>query len=102
MANDLFETTKAPEEILDYVIDWTDELELSNPTDQVSTSVWTLEDNHSDDLTLGAASIEGTDHTTQRVSDGGRFGVIHFLVNRVVTISGMKHQRTINVTMGRR
>jgi hypothetical protein len=65
-------------EVLDYVIDWSAELALGDPVDQIATSTWTLEDNHSDDLTLGTDSIESTDHTIQRVSAGGRNGVVHY------------------------
>ena len=99
---DNFETEKAPDEILDYIIDWAAEMAVADPVDQISTSVWTLEDKHSDDLTMGTDSIPETDETVIRVSAGGRFGVVHYLVNRVVTVSGQKHQRTIEVTMARR
>lgn len=97
-----FKADKAPQEILDFIIDWSLEMALSDPVDVVSTSAWTQEDSHTDDLTLGADSIVGTDHTIQRVSGGGRWGVKHYLVNRVVTASGQKFQRTINVTMVKR
>jgi hypothetical protein len=102
MISDKFETEKAPLEVLNYVIDWTEELELSTPTDQILTSVWTLEDSHVDDLTLGVEGIEGTDHTIQKVSGGGRIGITHRLVNRITTVGALTHQRTIRVLMTRR
>lgn len=102
MISDNFETEKAPLEVLNYVIDWSAELALADPVDQINTSVWALEDTHPDDLTLGTDAIEGTDHTLQQVSGGGRFGAIHYLVNRVTTAGGLTHQRTIHVKMVKR
>lgn len=102
MLSDKFETEKAPAEVLDMVIDWTAELALSDPADVINGSTWTLTDSHADDLTLGAASIEGTDHTIQRISAGGRLGIVHFLRNVVTTVGAQTHQRTIEVTMRRR
>jgi hypothetical protein len=98
---DLFETRKAPDEILDMVIDWTAELALSNPADVINTSSWALADNHADDLTLGTAAITGN-KTKVRISAGGRIGVIHYLVNTITTVGVQTHQRTIHVHMYRR
>lgn len=93
-----FEAEKAPNEVLDFIIDWSVELALSDPVDQLSTSAWSLSDAHSDDLTLGAGSISGDD-TIVRTSGGGRLGVRHFLTNRVVTVGGQTWDRRINVKM---
>jgi hypothetical protein len=97
-----FEAEKAPDEVLDFIIDWSVEMALSDPVDVVSSSDWSLGDANPDDLTLGAGSIVGTDSTVVRASAGGRFGVIHYLVNKVTTASGQIHQRTIDVKMVRR
>ena len=94
-----FNTEKSPQEILDYIIDYSQEMALSSPVDQIVSSVWTLEDSSTDNLTLDQDSIQAPDHVICRVSDGGRLNVIHYLVNRVLTVSGQKHQRTIKVTM---
>ena len=93
-----FKTTKAPEEIIDYGVDWTAELALSDPDDLISSSAWTVEDNTPDDLTLGTDYIEGN-ISFVRTSAGGRLEQKHRLINRVVTASGQKYQRTIQVTM---
>ena len=102
MSNDEFRTNKAPLETLDFLIDWSEELALSDPVDQLSSSVWTLEDQHADDLNMTGDNIIGTNMSVVRVTGGGRIGVTHYLVNRVVTIAGMTHQRTIEVKMHRR
>lgn len=93
-----FKAIKAPAEIIDFGIDWTAELAKSNPVDLISSSVWTVEDNTPDNLTLGIDYIEGN-ITFIRTSDGGRLEQKHKLVNRIITASGQKHQRTITVTM---
>jgi hypothetical protein len=100
--SDNFSTIIDPSETLDFVIDWSAEMAASTPADQLSTSTWALTDVAADDLTLGADSIVGTDHTKIRVSDGGRIGTTHYLTNTVVTIGGTTHIRTIKVKVARR
>jgi hypothetical protein len=102
VSNDKFETTKTPNEVLNYIIDWVAEMAVSSPADQISGSTWFLDDSSTDDLTLDLPVIIGTDHTATRVADGGRLNIIHQLVNRVTTVGGLTHERTIKVTMKRR
>lgn len=97
----IFKSTKTPTEVLDFIINYSLELALSNPVDAIATSVWTQEDSHSDELTIGNDSIVDDDAIV-RVSDGGRLTVKHYLVNRVTTVGGLVHQRTIEVVMTRR
>ena len=97
----VFETIKSEAEIIDYGIDWTDELILSSPADIISSSAWVIDDPAVDVLTLGTNTIEGN-ITFCRVSDGGRDEIVHYLINRIITASGQKFQRTIEITMRER
>lgn len=97
----IFISQKTPTEVLDFIVDYVNELALSDPVDVIASSAWTQEDSHTDDLTIAADIINGTDAIV-RVSGGGRLGVTHYLVNRVTTVGGLIHQRTIKVTMRKR
>jgi hypothetical protein len=100
--SDNFEKIKAPDEILDFAIDWSNIMGETVPVDVVATSAWTLEDSFADNLTIAGNSIEAPDVTVVRVSGGGRLGSRHYLTNRITTAGGQLHQRTIVVTMRNR
>jgi hypothetical protein len=96
---DDFRAFKAPNEIIDYIIDYQNELALSDPVDQVASSAWAMDDSSPEDLTIVQDSVLEGAFTIVRVSGGGRMGVIHRLTNLATTVSGQIHQRTIKVTM---
>jgi len=55
--SDNFAAIKAPEEILDFTIDWSVEMAKTNPTDVVATSAWTLEDKFADNLVIQSQAM---------------------------------------------
>lgn len=120
-----FEIEKDPTNDEDYSIDWTTDLEESDPVDVIIESIWfssTVPGNS--DLTIDAVNNfllpSGDDFllpdgvsllmlpsryitdgvkTTVWVSGGGKLNTKHKLVNRVTTAGGRKWDRTIEVTM---
>lgn len=92
-----FFATKDPEEKLDYGIDWTAELESSEPPDSISTSIWET----SGGLAITTPAIDGN-VTTVWVTPGGKLGAKTRLTNRIETVAGRVYDRTIELTIQRK
>jgi hypothetical protein len=87
---------KDPDEILDYVMDYSREFAKSEPVDQIATSVWSVSP---DTLDIDSEEVIGTDKARVWVSGGGKLHTSHRLTNRVTTIGGRTYDRTIKVTI---
>jgi hypothetical protein len=88
MAEDRSLFYKDPDEVRDYLRDWT--LKLGDDT--ITTSTWTLDDG----ITL--VSESHTDLTaTARISGGPTIGVTYKAVNRVVTAGGRTFDKTFKI-----
>jgi len=91
-----FSTTKDPQEVIDYSIDWAATMGESSPNDTISTSAWTADNG----LTVDS-DTNTTTTTTVWVSAGTR-GKYANLVNTITTASGRTHERTIAVLLQNR
>lgn len=79
---------KDPADVIDYSLDWTDELALVSPADTISTSTWTV----TTGLTLSSPLVTGA--VTIIVVAGGVAGTEYRLTNTIVTTGGRTVQRT--------
>ena len=89
----LFQTEKAPADVVDYSIDWTDTLTETSPADTISTSTWTA----TSGVTVGSSSISGS-ITTVMVSAGTAWKY-STLINKIVTAGGRTHNETIDLRL---
>ncbi|AMX93620.1 MULTISPECIES: hypothetical protein [Mesorhizobium] len=80
---------KDPDEVLDYVLDWTDRL----AGDTITSSTWTIPVGSG--LTLGTRSL--TDTTTTVWLSAGVADVAYQLLNRIVTAGGRTHDQTVKL-----
>ncbi len=88
-----FTTSKDPESVIDYAIDWSATLAQSDPDDTIATSSWAADNG----LIVDSDSKTDTIATVW-VSAGNR-GTIASLVNTITTTGGRTYQRTIHLTM---
>jgi len=79
-----WQTAKDPDEIKDYVVDWTDRL----AGDSIVTSTWIVPD----DITMDSNSNTST--TTTIWLSGGVLGTTYEFVNRVVTSGARTYDQT--------
>ena len=86
---------KAGAEVIDYVIDYTDDLAESDPVDDISTSSWVVVGN----LVITDGTVYTTKKSTVWVSGGGRVGEVSRLTNTVTTVGGRTFIRTLLVKM---
>jgi hypothetical protein len=87
---------KAGSELLDFIIDYTDDLSETYPVDDIITSSWTVVGS---DLVIVDDTIFTWDTATVWVSGGGRVGDVHRLTNTVTTMAGRTFVRTLLVKM---
>lgn len=88
--------TKAPDEVLDYAIDWSRQLEADGG-DTISTSTWAV--------TGGSVVIDSQSNTTARSVvwlSGGTAGQTAHAKATVTTAGGRTHQRTIAIEISTR
>lgn len=78
---------KDPDEVLDYILDWTDRL----GTDTVATSTWTVPTG------ITQNSDSATTTTTTIWLQGGTEGESYSFVNRVVTAAGRTMDQTVRL-----
>lgn len=76
---------KDPDEVLDFVIDWTDRL----GSDTIATSAWTVPSGITED-----SDSETTTKTTIWLS-GGTAGTEYTLQNRITTADGRTHDQSV-------
>ena len=88
-----FSTTKDPQSVVDYSINWAATMGESSPNDTISTSNWTADNGLAVD-----SNSNTTTATTVWVSAGTR-GKHANLVNTIVTSAGRTHERTIVVKL---
>jgi hypothetical protein len=80
---------KDPEAVLDYVLDWTDELD----GDTITSASW--------DVPAGL-TLDNESNTTTACTvwlSGGVTGTNYRLVNEVTTAAGRTDQRTVSITV---
>jgi len=94
-----FETTKAPNEIIDYSISYAAIFAEDTPIDQISTSAWEVTKG---DVVLDSDRIDDTDKAVGRVSGGTKWNSYHEVKNTIVCISGQKYTRTIRIQIKRK
>lgn len=86
---------KAPNEVFDYVVDWTADL---LPSDTISTSEWTVEAG----ITKDADSILAGLLTTDIDLSGGVAGTNYELINKIVTTGGKTFERRLYIMVQER
>lgn len=79
--------SKDENEILDYVIDWTDRL----AQDTISTSTWTVPSG------LTESSSSSTTTTTTVWLSGGTTGTTYDVLNRITTAAGRTMDQTVRI-----
>lgn len=82
---------KDPAEVLDYGLDWSDQLALPNPDDTISSATWTVPAG----LTAGAQSVVGGVATIWL--SGGTAGADYTLTCRIVTSGGRTLERSVKL-----
>lgn len=85
--NDAF--TKDPDEVLDYVRDWTAILD----GDTIATSTWTP------DTGITVASSSNTTTAATVWVSGGTLGQTYGIRNRITTAGGRTHDKTLHFTI---
>lgn len=80
--------TQDPDDVLDYVIDWSDWLD----GDTIASSSWTVDGVTQDD-------DDNTTTTTTIWISGGTVGVIGSATNHIVTAAGREKDQTITFTI---
>ena len=88
-----FAAIKDPDAVLDYRIDWSEVLELNNPTDTITASSWSTSGN------LAIDSDSFTDTEAIVWVSGGTLTELCKLVNIITTAGGRDHVKTINVSL---
>ena len=81
--------TKDPNEVLDYVVDWSDRL----GEDIISTSEWTVPDDITQD------SDSKTDTTTTIWLSGGTVGTTYTFINRITTTGGRTMDQSVKLKL---
>ena len=85
---------KDPADVLDYGLDWSDQLALVSPADTISSATWTVPAG----LTAGAQFVVGGVATTW-LSGGtaGEAGADYTLTCRIVTSGGRTLERSVKL-----
>ena len=86
---------KARLDLIDFSIDYTDEMAQSDPTDIITASVWTKEGN----IVIEDGTLFTGTTSTVWVSGGGQVGEISRLHNVVTTNGGREFHYTLIVKM---
>ena len=82
---------KDPADVLDYGLDWSDQLALVAPADTISSATWTVPAG----LTAGAQFVVGGVATTWL--SGGAAGTDYTLTCRIVTAGGRTLERSVKL-----
>lgn len=93
---DNFQACKDPEELLDYIIDYSGILSITEPPDSIVSSSWTVTPTG---LTIEADAIGELDQVAVWISGGGKLESRYRLVNHIATVSGREFERTILITI---
>lgn len=80
---------KDPDEVLDYVLDWSERL----GADTISTSAWEMVATNPDELLIIDSDSNTADTTTVWLS-GGTLGETYQITNRIVTAAGRTMDQT--------
>lgn len=85
---------KDPADVLDYGLDWSDQLALVSPTDSISNATWTVPAG----LTVGAQFVAGGVATIW-LSGGtaGANGTDYTITCRIVTAGGRTLERSVKL-----
>lgn len=82
---------KDPADVLDYGLDWSDQLALVTPADTISSATWTVPAG----LTSGAQFLVGGVATI--FLSGGTAGTDYTITCRIVTTGGRTLERSVNL-----
>lgn len=88
-----FTAVKDPDAVHDYIIDWSDVMNMHTPVDTINSSSWVVDNGG----VVDSESFTST-HTTAWVS-GGTLKEIVKLVNTVITTGGRTYIRTIYISI---
>jgi len=104
MSSDIFVVQKAPTSVLDYVMDWAAQTSGAGDEDwlatgdTVSASTWAAQNGIViGDGNNGAAAPSKTATTTTVWLMSGMNGVDYLVTNRIVTVGGRTHERSVLV-----
>jgi hypothetical protein len=86
-----WDRTKDPDEVVDYDIDWSDQ--MTADSDTISTSTWTVPTGITKD------SSSNTTTRTKVWLSGGTTGETYTLLNRVVTAGGRTLDQSVKLKM---
>lgn len=82
---------KDPADVLDYGLDWSDQLALVTPADTISSATWTVPAG----LTAGAQFVIGAVATIWL--SGGTAGTDYTITCRIVTAGGRTLERSVKL-----
>lgn len=85
---------KDPDEIIDYVVDWSNQMTLD--TDTIATSDWVLDDGITED------SASNTTTQTLIFISGGTAGQRYDVTNRITTVGGRTWDQSFTVKVAQR
>lgn len=80
---------KDPDEVLDYLVDWSARLEA----DTIATSTWIVPDGITADTDSSAAA------TTTIWLSGGTLGETYTLLNRITTVGGRTMDQSVKISI---
>lgn len=83
---------KGPDDVKDYIVDWTDWLADSGP-DTISTSTWDVPVG----MTLSTSTVTGGKAIA--FLSGGVVGTIYHLVNRIITAGGRTAEQGFDIVI---
>jgi len=84
---------KAPNEELDYQIDWSQRLLIGRDRDTIDASVWTIPSG------LVLENNSRTVSTTTAWISGGTLGETYALINKVTTVGGRIMEQTVMLSI---
>lgn len=84
-----FSAFKAPQELIDFSIDWAAELTAESPADSISTSSWRA------DFGLVIDSSSNTSTTAEAWVSGGTIHKMGRVTNTIVTSGGRTYERSV-------
>ena len=82
---------KDPNDVLDYVIDWT--ARLDPDTDTIQSSLWIVPDG----ITKNSDQIMSGSKKTKIWLSGGSVSITYSFVNRVTTVGGRTMDQTVKI-----
>lgn len=88
--------TKDPDEVLDYGLDWSDD--MAADADDIASSVWTISKGDSA-LIIDSTSFSVAGHITTAWLSGGTVGNTYQLTNTITTSGGRTYERTAEITV---